>query len=114
MLKKIQKNLLNNLIFIKIFLVLLFIVSIIYINYDFISAYLAKDTTEFIGLLKEMAIKNKNNPSLFLNKYNAANTDEERLKLILTNKFYACVLENNEFIKTKTDLNFYCGHYIKF
>ncbi len=69
---------------------------------------------EFVKLIKEMAIKNHNNPSLFLEKYSEAVTEEEKLKTILTNNFYECIYMNDTNIKTKLDVNLYCGHFIKF
>jgi hypothetical protein len=61
-----------------------------------------------------MAIKNHNNPNLFLEKYQNAVSEDEKLRIVLTNNFYECVYNNDSLIKTKTDVNFYCGHYIKF
>lgn len=88
-----------------IFLILLFIyLSYSQYNTDF----------EFVKLIKEMAIKNHNNPSLFIEKYNGALTEEEKLKIVLTNNFYECIYNNDVNIKTKLDVNLYCGHFVKF
>lgn len=68
----------------------------------------------FVELIKNMSIKNHNDPSLFVTKYEKAITEEEKIKTILTNNFYECIYNNINNINTKTDVNIYCGHYIKF
>lgn len=69
---------------------------------------------DFVELIKNMAIKNHNDPNLFTEKYKAAVSDEEKLRVVLTNKFYECIYNNSAHIKSKGDVNLYCGHYIKF
>lgn len=69
---------------------------------------------DFVRLIKEMSIKNHNDPNLFLEIYNNATTEEEKVKAVLTNNFYECVHNYSDQIKTKTDVNFYCGNFIKF
>jgi hypothetical protein len=93
-----------------LFLIIIFL-GLIILNFDFFSY----DTdTDFVQLIKTMAIKNHDNPNLFLEKYQNASSDEEKLKIILTNNFYECVYNNSLNIKTRTDINLYCGHFIKF
>lgn len=92
-------------------LIILFIFIILKLNFDFFSY---NSDNDFVELIKAMAIKNHNNPNLFLEKYKSATTEEERLKVILANNFYECVYNNSLNIKTKTDINLYCGHFIRF
>lgn len=68
----------------------------------------------FVELIKNMSIKNHNDPSLFVKNYKEAITEEQKIKIILTNNFYECIYNNINNIKTKSDINIYCGHYIKF
>lgn len=76
--------------------------------------FFSSEDIKFVTLIKDMAQKNHDNPSLFLEKYNNANTDEEKMKIVLTNNFYECVSKHETLIKTKIDVNLYCGHYIRF
>ena len=69
---------------------------------------------DFVILIKNMAEKNHNDPKLFLDIYNNAITDEEKTKAVLTNKFYECVHTYSDKIQSKTDVNLYCGNYIRF
>src|SRR5690554_5674944 len=94
---------------ILLFIILVSLILIIYYFYNFINT-----DEEFVNLIKNMAIKNHKNPTLFIEKYNNAVSEEEKLKIILTNKFYECIHNNNKLIKTKLDVNLYCGHIIKF
>ena len=96
-------------LYILFFIFVLLIFSIYLFNF----AYDPADQ-DFVILIKEMAVKNQNNPNLFLEVYNNATTEEEKVKAVLTNKFYQCVSNYSDQIKTKTDVNLYCGNYIKF
>lgn len=69
---------------------------------------------DFVLLIKEMSIKNHNDPNLFLEIYNNATTHDEQVKAVLTNKFYECIYNHSDQIQTKTDVNLYCGNYIRF
>jgi len=69
---------------------------------------------EFVPLIKKMAIKNHNDPSLFKKALEHAVTPNERLKAILTDKYYECIYANQNIIYTKADANKICGHFIKF
>lgn len=69
---------------------------------------------EFVTLIKNMAIKNHNDPDLFKKVYDEATTDELKKQKYLTNLFYECIYQNQDYIKTKTDINRLCGHFITF
>ena len=60
----IKKLLLKNK-FIILFLIILILI-IIFLYYDFINIFIDKEsTTDFVTLIKNMAVKNKDNPSLY-------------------------------------------------
>jgi len=98
----------------KLIILLITLIIFIFIGIYSYYFYFNNSDIEFVNLIKDMAIKNQNNPNLFIEKYNNAITDEEKLKIVLTNNFYNCVYSNNNLINTKTDINLYCGHFIKF
>ena len=93
-----------------IFFILILLVFCIY-TFNFTHDTVDQD---FVELIKAMAVKNHNNPNLFLEVYNNATTEEDKLKAVLTNKFYECIHNHSDQIKTKIDVNLYCGNYIKF
>lgn len=70
--------------------------------------------TDFVILIKNMAIKNHNDPTLFQKVYNEAQTEELKYQKYLTNQFYECVYHNKDKILTKEDINHLCGNFIKF
>jgi len=92
------------------FLIIIILIFIIFYLFSF--AY--NPDNDFVELIKNMAEKNHNNPQLFIEKYKNTTTEEEKLKIILTNNFYECIYNNSFQIKTKSDVNIYCGHFIKF
>jgi hypothetical protein len=98
----------------KIILLVITLIVFSFIGLYFYYFYFNNSDIEFVNLIKDMAIKNHNNPNLYTEKYNSAITDEEKLKIVLTNNFYNCVYSNNTNITTKLDINLYCGHFIKF
>ena len=92
-------------------LIFFLILLITIYNIDFCYCY---TDDEFVALIKKMAIKNHNDPSLYKKALAHATTPNERLKAILTDKYYECVYANQNNIYTKTDANKLCGHFIKF
>lgn len=98
--------------YLKFLLITLIIFGFFFLIYFYF--YSTNSDIEFVNLIKDMAIKNHNNPNLFIEKYNNAITEEEKLKIVLTNNFYNCVYSNSNNIATKLDINLYCGHFIKF
>jgi len=96
----------KKIIFISIILIITLLISFYFFSYN--------NDNDFVELIKAMAIKNHNNPHLFLEKYQNAISEDEKLRIVLTNNFYECVYNNDSIIKTKIDVNLYCGHYIKF
>jgi len=101
-----EQNMQKKTIIIGIILIITLLVSFYFFSYN--------NDSDFVELIKAMAIKNHKNPHLFIEKYQNAITEDEKLKIVLTNNFYECIYKNDSLIKTKTDVNFYCGHYIKF
>lgn len=101
------------LIFLLNILMLIFFLILFY-GVEQILLYLKFRNTDLVVLLKEMAYKNHNNPSLFLEKYRISGTKEEQLKIELINQFYECVYNNMDAIKTKQDINKVCGQFIRF
>lgn len=95
----------RKIIFISLILIIALLISFFFFY---------NNDTDFVELIKAMAIKNHNNPHLFLEKYQNAVSEDEKLRIVLTNNFYECIYSNSSHIKTKTDVNLYCGHYIKF
>ena len=61
-----------------------------------------------------MAIKNHNNPALYKKALTEAITEDARIKVMLTDKFYECVYKNQNYIQSKSDLNIICGYLIYF
>ncbi len=96
-------------LYILIFILILFFISLYIFNFINYTA-----DQDFIILIKKMAIKNHNNPNLFLEIYNNAKTNDDKVKAVLTNKFYECIYNYSDQIQSKTDVNLYCGNYIKF
>ena len=69
---------------------------------------------DFIELIKKMSVKNHQDPALYKNAYAEALTEDARIKVMLTDKFYECVYKNQNYIQTKSDLNLICGYLIYF
>jgi len=93
-------------------LILLLCVLIYVLNLYFTINIIEDDS--FTSLIKEMAEKNHNNSSLFIENYNKALTLEEKRKVMITNEFYECIYKNKEHIHTKFHVNSFCGHFIRF
>src|SRR3546814_13534058 len=75
----------------KLIILLITLIILVFIGIYSYYFYFNNSDIEFVNLIKDMAIKNQNNPNLFIEKYNNAITDEEKLKIVLTNNFYICV-----------------------
>lgn len=99
----------NQNIYILIFIIILLIFG--FYLYNPINYTVDQD---FVLIIKNMAIKNHDNPNLFLDMYNQATTNDEKVKAVLTNRFYECVYNNIDKIQTKTDVNLFCGNFIRF
>lgn len=84
---------------------------IIYFSYNLVFCL---DDLEFVTLIKNMAIKNHNDPTIFEKVYQEATTIEAKQQKYITNQFYECIFHNKEKINTKQDINTLCGHFIKF
>jgi len=70
--------------------------------------------SEFVTLIKNMAIKNHSDPDLFKKVYNEATSAELKKQKYLTKLFYECIYQNQDYIKTKSDINRLCGQFITF
>lgn len=107
----------NNLLKFFLGILILVICLFLYISYtktfDHNLVVITPDD-HFVKLIKQMAQKNQANPDLYLKAYNSAQTEEERLHKFITKQFYDCVIQNDEQIHTKAQLNKICGHFIKF
>jgi len=91
------------------FLILLFLIF-----FENSNIILSLSDNEFVSLIKNMAIKNHTDPTIFQKIFSEASTDDLKMQAFIKNQFYECVFNHKDQIKTKNDLNLFCGHFIKF
>lgn len=95
----------------KIYLYLLVLSCFIFVMFNLTDCL---SDSEFVTLIKDMAIKNHNDPSLFKKVYTEAATIELKQQKYLTNQFYECVYHYQHRIQTKADINNLCGQFLTF
>lgn len=94
--------------------IFIYVLAIIFFIFFFQNFIHNLSDVDFVSLIKNMAIKNHNDPTIFEKIYHEAQTEELKMQKIITNQFYECIFEHQEQIKTKNDVNTFCGHFINF